>query len=120
MESLTFARKPDPAVASADPGGLRVRLRENAAGSPLTRVEGATLEILKESGETRLDLLAGRVASELYHEELRNGAWAVDLGLLGSGLFIPAVMRSLKAYNGILWQIVDGSGNKDGVLSDLR
>jgi len=83
-------------------------------------VEGVTLEVLKESGETRLDLLAERVASGLYREELRDGAWAVDLGLLGSGLFIPDVMRSLKAYDGILWQIVDGSGKKDGVLSDLR
>lgn len=121
MESLRFARKPVGSPASETAGGLRVRLREHAGESRLTRVERATLEVLKEKGETRLDLLAERVASELYREELRNGAWAVDLGLIGSGLFIPDIVRSVMARNGILWQIVDDSGTtKDGLLSDLH
>ena len=84
----------------------RVQLLDDST-SPATPVERATLRVLKETGETRLEPLVERVADELYREELRNGAWLVDLGLVGSRLFVPDVLRSLKAYNGSLWRIID-------------
>ena len=84
----------------------RVQLLDNSI-SPATRVERATLRVLKETGETPLERLVDRVADELYREELRDGAWLVDLGLFGSRLFVPDVLRSLKAHNGRLWQITN-------------
>ena len=83
----------------------RVQILDNST-SPATRVERATVRVLKETRETPLETLVERVADELYREELRNGAWLVDLGLFGSRLFVPDVLRSLKAYNGSLWQII--------------
>ena len=98
---------------------LRVRLIANPA-RPTTRIERASLAVLSESGEAPFDTLVTRVAAELYREEIRRGAWAVDLGLLGSRLFIPDVVRSLDRHNGVLWEIVPDPENQDGVLSDLR
>jgi len=86
-------------------GSLRVRLIANPA-RPATRIERASLAVLSESGETSFDALVARVADELYREEIRHGAGAVDLGLFGSRLFVPDVLRSLDRYNGVLWEIV--------------
>jgi len=107
------------APTSKRAGSLRVRLIENP-DRPTTRVERASLAVLSETGEAPFDTLVGRVAAELYREEIRGGAWAVDLGLLGSRLFIPDVVRSLDRHNGVLWEIVPDPENQDGVLSDLR
>jgi hypothetical protein len=52
-----------------------------------------------------LDTLAERVASELYREELRQGAQNLDIGLFGSRLFLGDVIREIEARNGTLWQI---------------
>ena len=84
----------------------RVRLLDDPTG-PATRVERAALRVLKETGEAPLVTVVERVADELYREELRDGAWLVDLGLFGSRLFVPDVLRSLKAYDGRLWQITN-------------
>ncbi len=98
---------------------MRVRLIKNPA-RPTTRIERASLAVLSETGETSFDALVARVAAELYREEIRRGAWAVDLGLLGSRLFVTDVVRSLDRYNGLLWELVRDPENKDGLLSDLR
>lgn len=98
---------------------LRVRLIANPA-RPATRIERASLAVLSESSEASFEALVARVAAELYREEIRRGAWAVDLGLLGSRLFVPDVVRSLDRYNGVLWEILPNPENKDGLLSDLR
>lgn len=106
-------------VTNKRAGSLRVRLIANPA-RPTTRIERASLAVLSETGEASFDTLVTRVTAELYREEIRRGAWAVDLGLLGSRLFVPDVVRSLDRYNGVLWEIVPDPENKDGVLSDLR
>jgi hypothetical protein len=45
------------------------------------------------------------VSADLYAEELRTGAGALDIGLFGSRLFSGDVIRELKAGDGILWKI---------------
>ena len=95
-----------------------MRLLDSPA-RPAMRIERASLAVLSESGEASFDALVARVADELYREEIRHGAWAVDLGLLGSKLFFPDVVRSLDRYNGVLWEIVPDPENEDGLLSDL-
>jgi hypothetical protein len=54
-----------------------------------------------------LGSLVERVASELYNEELRHGAWVLDIGLFGSSLFVPDVVSEIEARNGTLWRIDD-------------
>jgi hypothetical protein len=72
---------------------------------PETRVEQLAVSLLASKGVIPLDTLAERVASELYREELRNGASVLDIGLFGSRFFTRDVVRELKAGNGILWEI---------------
>ena len=98
---------------------MRVRLVEHPARPPATAIERAILGVLSESGEAPSEILVTRVAAELYREEIRHGAWAVDLGLLGSRLFVPDVVRSLDRYNRVLWEIVPDPEKTDGILSDL-
>jgi hypothetical protein len=50
------------------------------------------------------DRLVKLVAAELYEEELRSGAWLVDIGLFGSDLFVPDVAHEVSAKNGTHWQ----------------
>jgi hypothetical protein len=113
MESLAHR-------GGAAPSRPRVRLLEPAVAASIGAVEQTTLGMLKEEGEAPLDALAERVASELYREELRQGGWVVDLGLVGSELFIPEIIRSLKARDGVLWRIITDSDRKHGLLSDFR
>jgi hypothetical protein len=72
---------------------------------PETRVEQLAVSLLASKGAIALDMLAERVASELYREELRNGASVLDIGLFGSRFFTRDVVRELKAGDGILWEI---------------
>jgi hypothetical protein len=46
-----------------------------------------------------------QVARKYYKEEIRNGAWALDLGLLGPMLFVRQVLHDLESGEGALWQV---------------
>ncbi|HSE90533.1 MAG TPA: hypothetical protein VLJ79_30270 [Candidatus Binatia bacterium] len=89
---------------SSPRGNIIVRL---APGSrqPQTRVEQLAVSVLASQGAIPLDTLAERVASELYHQELRKGAQVLDIGLFGSRLFLPDVIGEIEARNGTLWRI---------------
>jgi hypothetical protein len=57
------------------------------AGQARTDMERLVCDILHgESPKTASDLVK-RVADEMYCEEPRNGAWAVDIGIWGPSLF---------------------------------
>lgn len=88
----------------------RVRLAERATRPPATPVERLAVATLRREGALPIDRLVQQVASELYCEAVRNGAWIVDLGLFGSVLFVPDVARELEAGHGILWEIETGEG----------
>jgi hypothetical protein len=48
--------------------------------------------------------VAHRLAWELYLDELRNGGWVADIGLLGTGPFRAHAVRELEAARGVLWE----------------
>ena len=78
---------------------------EGSLREPTTLVERLTVAVLQRESPIPLHLLLERVADELYQQELDDGAWVLDLGMFGSGLFIPDLAREIRAGNGILWQI---------------
>jgi hypothetical protein len=81
-----------------------VQLIEPVSSQVASPIERAAIANLKQQSPLPLDLLVHRVAAQLYHDELRHGA-AVDIGLLGSEIFVPEVMGGIQARNGSLWRI---------------
>jgi len=90
-----------------------------ASRSPATTVERLSVEVLKREGRTSLVKLVERVAREIYSDEVRRGAWVLDIGLYGPDLFVAEVISELKAANGILWKIESPEERGNGVLPDL-
>jgi len=96
--------------AEADPRHLdrrdrNVRLVEPAPRLPLTPFERLVVATLTREGAMRFSTLVELVALDFYLDELRHGAWILDIGVFGSKLFIPEVARELKAGDGVLWEI---------------
>lgn len=83
--------------------GPRVRLIE-APRPPATPIERLAVETLRREGALPFDTLFRRLASGLYCEELRNGSWVLDLGIVGT-LFVPEAVRGLEAGDDCLWAI---------------
>jgi hypothetical protein len=52
-----------------------------------------------------LEDLVQRVARTLYVDALGQGAWTVDIGVFGSEVFVPEVVRGLEEGDGTLWEI---------------
>ena len=95
----------DPPAGNEATRSLGVRLLQPGSRPPVTPIEQAVVSALKHEVEMDFGTLVERVASELYFKEIRSGAWMLDLGLFGSGLFIPDVVRERQAGNGTLWEI---------------
>ena len=101
-----FSKKANMQAPGDESGrGFIVRPIEPPGRATVTPIERLAVSNLRREGVISLQLLVERVATELYHEELRKGAWALDIGLFGSKLFIADVMSEIKARNGTLWQI---------------
>jgi hypothetical protein len=77
-----------------------------------TRVEQIAVAVLVREEEVPLSELAALLAEALYRDELRNGGWAADLGLLGSGVFLADALHEIKAGDGCLWNIVRSDGGQ--------
>jgi hypothetical protein len=84
---------------------VMVQLIEPVSSPVASPIERAAIANLKQQSPLPLDLLVQRVAAQLYRDELRQGAAAVDIGLLGSEIFVPEVMGGIQARNGSLWRI---------------
>jgi hypothetical protein len=82
-----------------------VRLIEPLPRPAATPIEKLTVSALNREGAIPFQLLVERVTSELYVEELSNGAWILDIGLFGKNLFISDAVQEIKAGAGTLWQI---------------
>jgi hypothetical protein len=95
-------RRPSASAGMAD--DLIVCLEPHSE-EPVTSAERFAIAVLKAKGPQPFHRLVECVASELYREELRNGATTLDIGLFGSKLFVPDVVGELKARNGSLWRI---------------
>jgi hypothetical protein len=84
----------------------KVRL-SNLKRSPRTQVERIAAAMLSHNQQIPLSELAEQLAESLYRDELRHGGWAVDVGLLGSSVFVADILQQLQAGDGDLWKIVD-------------
>ena len=106
-----FSRKVNKQAFDDEPSlDLIVRPIEPPGRPIATPIERLTVSSLRREGVIPLQLLVERVADELYHEELRKGAWVLDIGLFGSKLFVPDVIGEIEARNGTLWQIEKPGG----------
>jgi hypothetical protein len=84
----------------------------NLNRSPRTQVERIAAALLSNKRQIPLSELAEQLAESLYRDELRHGGWAVDLGLLGSSVFVADALQELQAGDGDLWKIVDSDENQ--------
>ena len=82
-----------------------VRLISPPARTGESEIEIKLISLLKTEGAISSHQLVQRIARDLYDEELKRGAAAVDIGIFGSRLFEPDVAQSLKAGEGTLWNI---------------
>ena len=108
LQSDVLSKMPfciNPPAATRRETGLKVRLRQSTNRRRATAAESVVVEALSHAEEMPLETLVALVAEALYHEELRGGAWVMDLGLLGSGLFVAEARRTLQAGDGELWDI---------------
>jgi len=91
------------------------RLRSNTTGTvtklerplrpPTTRIEKRVLAVLASEGPLPFDALVGRVADDLYRDELRHGGWAAEIGVIGSGAFRAGVERAMEQATDVLWTV---------------
>jgi hypothetical protein len=94
--------------AGLDPSDTKaatVRLLQQAGRSPQTAIESEIMAVLSDEGAISYQQLVGQVADRLYHEELRCGGGASDIGLFGSRIFYPEVIAAIKTGVGELWDI---------------
>ena len=111
-------KRPDRRSETRHFEGLTLRLLE-ASRPPTTAAGRLAVGILRRQGRTSLAKLVGRVAQELYFDEMRHGGWTLDIGLYGPELFVPDAISEIRAGDGILWKIERPEGEGDEVLSAL-
>ena len=61
--------------------------------------EKIACSLLQEIGSCKLDVLVGRLAEEMYQEELSLGGWVVDIGFWGPCLFHRDALRTILDMN---------------------
>lgn len=107
----TLSRKEPKGASDNEPNRDHiVRLIEPLARPTVTPIERLAVSSLKQEGAIPFRLLVERVASAVYFEELRKGAWVLDIGMFGARLFVRDVVREIEAGNGILWEIEKTEG----------
>lgn len=84
---------------------IRVRLLDPSGRPPATPIEKLTVTALKDQGPTPFPALVERVARGIYLDEIRTGAWVLDIGLYGPGLFVRSVASQLRSGDGTFWKI---------------
>jgi hypothetical protein len=92
---------------SLKPSRTKVRLRELPAELPASEVQRLIMDILKKEREVDFGRLLPQIASKIYLDEVHRAA-AVDIGLLGPGLFLPEIAREIRGRDGELWEIIHG------------
>ena len=83
----------------------RIRLLEVPRRSLRSPQERRIAATLNQDGPLPVDELIERVARDLYLEEVRLGAWAVDIGVYGPKLFFADTARAVEGGRGVLWEI---------------
>jgi hypothetical protein len=82
-----------------------VRLLASPTRAPGTPLERLLVDTVAAQGPLARRVLVSRAALALYREELADGGWLADLGLLGERAFVPEVVRALEAGRGVLWEV---------------
>jgi hypothetical protein len=82
-----------------------VRLLTPLARAPSTIIEARVVALLENNTMMPFDRLVRLVAAGLYHDELRRGAAALDVGLFGRRLFDQEVTGVLEAQDRVLWEV---------------
>jgi hypothetical protein len=62
------------------------------------------VRLLTTDSALTVNAVAHGLAWELYLDELCNGGWVADIGLLGAVPFRADAVRGLEATRGILWE----------------
>ena len=105
MRLIANALGAKPEAKSTMPN-RKVRLTSSNR-APQTRVEQIAAAMLSDKDSVCLSELAEQLAETLYRDELRYGGWAIDVGLLGSSMFVADTLQELSAGDGDLWKIVE-------------
>jgi hypothetical protein len=79
----------------------------NVNRPPRTQAKRIAAAMLTYNQQIPLSEVAEQLAESLYRDELRHGGWAVDIGLLGSSVFVADALQQLQTGDGDLWKIVD-------------
>ena len=104
FDRLSFrAKSPDPAMS--EPGERVVRAIIPPVRAGENEIELKLIAALQSDGAASFGQLVQRISRDLFDEELRRGAAAVDIGIFGSRLFEPEVAQTLSAGAGTLWEI---------------
>jgi hypothetical protein len=85
---------------------LLVQPIEEARRATATPIEAQIVAVLNRAGALSYEKLVHRVTDELYQMELRCGAAVLDIGILGSNLFERDVVETIRAGNGVMWEVV--------------
>jgi len=83
----------------------RVQSIHSSARTAKTSVERMILDLLDREGPKDGAEIVKRVAQQIYRDELRYGAAALDVGLFGAMLFESEVVAALKTGIGVLWTV---------------
>ena len=105
--NLLSRRANKPGLSQESSRDFMVQLIEPVSFAGENPIERAAISNLKQQGVVPLNLLVHQVASQLYRDELRNGAAAVDIGLFGASLFVPEVVKVIRERNEALWKIFE-------------
>ena len=101
---LSFrAKSTDPVMS--EPGERVVRAIIPPVRSGENEIELKLIAALQSDGSVSSGQLVQRISRDLFDEELRRGAAAVDIGIFGSRLFEPEVAQTLSAGAGTLWEV---------------
>ena len=93
------------ALEPSDATVASVQLIQHGGRLPQTAIESEIMSVLRDEVAISYQQLVRQVADRLYHEELRCGAGASDIGLFGSRIFDREVNAALKGGAGELWDI---------------
>jgi hypothetical protein len=80
--------------------------------SARTPFAGIAAAMLNHNQQIPLCELADQLAESLYRDELRHGGWVVDVGLLGSSVFVADALQQLQGDDADLWKIVHSDGDQ--------
>ena len=83
----------------------QVRLLPNTSRPPATPEECLIVRELDGAEPRAFDAVVTRVSRALYQEQLKEGGWATDIGVMGPGLSAGEIAAVLEAGNGHLWTI---------------